>query len=261
MNETKADDVLLAARGVSKDFGGLRALNKVDISVKRGTITTLIGPNGAGKTTFLNIVSGTHQPSEGSVFLREKRIDGLSRHDIAALGIVRTFQLTKLFSEMTVLENVMVGTHHWARRGTLPRTLVNARSVRAEESEVRHYALEMLRLTDMEKLAYKRAFDLPHGQQRLLELSRAIAARPQLVLLDEPAAGLNPAEEDRLQGILKAIVARGTTIFLIEHHMRLVMNISDEVHVLDVGSKIAEGTPKEIGSNPAVVRAYLGKEY
>ena len=261
MNEIKNSDILITAKGVSKYFGGLRALNEVDISVRRGTITTLIGPNGAGKTTFLNIIGGTYQPTEGSVFLEGKRINGLAPHRLAEMGIARTFQLTKLFSQMTVLENVMVGTHHWAKRGSLLRILLNGPSVRKEEAEVRDYAFEMLKLTQIDKLAYKSALNLPHGQQRLLELSRAVAARPKLVLLDEPAAGLNPSEEDRLQEILKLIVAKGTTIFLIEHHMRLVMNISDEVHVLDLGSKIAEGAPKEIGSNPAVVRAYLGKEY
>jgi len=255
------NDILLKVEGVSKYFGGLRALNLVDMAVKKGSITTVIGPNGAGKTSLLNIISGTYGPTEGRVFLEGRRIDGLKPHVIAEMGVARTFQLTKLFSEMTVLENVMVGTHHWARKGNFFRTVCNAPSARREEAEVRNYAMEILKLTRIEELAMQKATNLPHGQQRLLELSRAIATKPKLLLLDEPAAGLNPTEEDRLQEVLMSIVRMGVTIYLIEHHMRLVMNISDEVHVLDLGSKIAEGSPAQIGRNPAVVKAYLGKEY
>ncbi len=254
-------DVLLNAKDVSKHFGGLMALNHVDLSIKRGTITALIGPNGAGKTTLINIISGTYGPSNGGVFLEEKRIDGLRPHRIAEMGVARTFQLTKLFGEMSVIENVMVGTHHWTQSGNFIRTVLNLPSARREETEIYKYVTEILKLTHVDKLAEEKAVNLPHGQQRLLEVARAMATRPKLLLLDEPAAGLNPNEEDTLQGILRSIVGAGTTILLIEHHMRLVMNISDWIHVLDVGCKIAEGPPKEIGRNPAVVKAYLGKEY
>lgn len=254
-------DVLLIAKSISKDFGGLRSLNRVDLLVKKGMITALIGPNGAGKTTLINIISGIYGSSGGAVFFEEKRIDGLPPHKIAEIGIARTFQLTKLFGEMSVLENVMVGAHTWARNGNFLRTVLNLPSVRREEVNIYEYAMEMLKLTHIKNLAEEKASNLPHGQQRLLELARAIAAKPKLILLDEPAAGLNPHEQDMLQETLRSIVSIGITILLIEHHMRLVMNTSDWVYVLDVGSKIAEGTPKEVGRNPAVVKAYLGKEY
>ena len=259
--EFEMSHLLLNAKGVSKYFGGLRALSSVDLAVMKGTITTLIGPNGAGKTTLINIISGTYNASEGCVFLDDKQINGLRPHKIAEMGIARTFQLTKLFGEMTVLENVMVGAHHWARKCSFFRTVFYSPSARREEAEIYNHAMEILKLIRIEKLAREKAVNLPHGQQRLLELARAIATKPKLVLLDEPAAGLNPTEEDTLQEILKSLVRFGITILLIEHHMRLVMNVSDQVHVLDVGRKIAEGTPREIGKNPLVVKAYLGKEY
>jgi len=257
----ETNDVLLTLKGVSKDFGGLRALNRVDLGLKKGVITALIGPNGAGKTTLINIISGVYGLSEGSVLFEGKSIDGLRSHEIAGMGISRTFQLTKLFGGMSVLENVMVGTHLWARRGNFWRTILNFPSVRREEVKIYEDAMEILRLTHIEHLAKEKSNNLPHGQQRLLELARAIATKPKLILLDEPAAGLNLHEQDMLQETLRTIVSTGITILLIEHHMRVVMNISDWVHVLDVGCKIAEGTPKEIGRNPAVVKAYLGKEY
>ncbi len=257
----ETNDVLLTLKGVSKDFGGLRALNRVDLGLKKGVITALIGPNGAGKTTLINIISGVYGLSEGSVLFEGKSIDGLRSHEIAGMGISRTFQLTKLFGGMSVLENVMVGTHLWARRGNFWRTILNFPSVRREEIKIYDDAMEILRLTHIEHLAREKPGNLPHGQQRLLELARAIATKPKVVLLDEPAAGLNLHEQDMLQETLRSIVSTGITILLIEHHMRVVMNISDWVHVLDVGCKIAEGTPKDIGRNPAVVKAYLGKEY
>jgi branched-chain amino acid transport system ATP-binding protein len=253
--------ILLRTDRVSKDFGGLRALNRVDLSVTEGTITALIGPNGAGKTTLINIISGVYGPSEGTVLFKEKAIDRLRPHEIAELGITRTFQLTKLFGGMTVLENVMVGTHTWADNGNFWRTILNLPSVACEKVRVHEYAIDVLKLTNIEHLAKESPNNLPHGQQRLLELARALATKPKLILLDEPAAGLNPHEQDMLQETLRTIVSTGITILLIEHHMRMVMSISDWVHVLDVGCKIAEGTPKEIGRNPAVVKAYLGKEY
>lgn len=255
------NNAILSVKGVSKDFGGLRALNRVDLHVKKGVITALIGPNGAGKTTLINIISGFYGSSEGTVLFEGKSIEGLRSHEIAGMGISRTFQLTKLFGGMSVLENVMVGTHLWARRGNFWRTILNFPAVRREEVKIYEDAMEILRLTHIEHLAKEKPNNLPHGQQRLLELARAIATKPKLILLDEPAAGLNLHEQDMLQETLRSIVSTGITILLIEHHMRVVMNISDWVHVLDVGCKIAEGTPKEIGRNPAVVKAYLGKEY
>jgi len=249
-------DILLSAKGVSKDFGGLRALDKVDLSVREGTITALIGPNGAGKTTLVNIITGVYGLSEGSVFFGERRINGLPPHEIVEMGLVRTFQLAKLFKGMSVLENVMVGRHSQAKASTFLPVVLNSR-----EAKIYEYAMEMLKLSGLEKHAHEPAANLPHGQQRLLELARSMATSPKLILLDEPAAGLNPHEEDMLQEALRSIIKSGTTILLIEHHMRLVMNISDWVNVLDLGRKIAEGTPGEVGKNSAVVKAYLGKEY
>lgn len=253
--------MLLDLKGISKDFGGLRAVDRVELSVEKGTITALIGPNGSGKTTLVNVITGVYPPSEGTVSFEERRIDGLPVHEIVERGVSRTFQLTKLFRRMTVLENVMVGGHHWAKRSTFCSIVLNRPSVRQEETKIFDYAMDMLKLAGIQDKANESAANLPHGQQRLLELARSMATKPKLLLLDEPAAGLNPREEDMLREALRSILQTGTTILLIEHHMRLVMNVSDWVHVIDVGRKIAEGTPKEIGKNPAVVKAYLGKEY
>jgi branched-chain amino acid transport system ATP-binding protein len=254
-------DVLLNMEGVSKDFGGLRAVNEVDLTVEKGKITALIGPNGAGKTTLINIITGVYPPSKGSVVFEEKRIDHLPTHKIVEMGLARTFQLTKLFKEMSVIENVLVGGHSWTKKSGFLPIVLNRPSARREEREVYEYAIKMLKLVNLEKLANEPAASLPHGQQRLLELARSLTTKPKLILLDEPAAGLNPREEGMLQKVLKVIINTGTTILLVEHHMRLVMNVSDWVHVVDVGCKIAEGPPKEIGKNPVVVKAYLGKEY
>ena len=254
-------DALLTVKGVSKYFGGLKALNNVDLTVEQGTVTALIGPNGAGKTTLVNIIAGADWASDGEVLFDGKVINALPPYKRAEMGLTRTFQLTKLFGEMSVVENVMVGAHTWARRGTVWRTIFSFPSVRQERREVYEYAMEILKLTNIEKLAREKAKNLPHGQQRVLEVARAVATRPRLVLLDEPAAGLNLREEDMLQEVLRSVIRSRVTILMVEHHMRLVMNVSDWVYVLDVGSKIAEGTTREVGRNPSVVKAYLGKEY
>lgn len=254
-------DELLTLKGISKDFGGIRALNKVDMTVEKETITALIGPNGSGKSTIINIITGVYGATEGSVFFEGKRINSLPTHEIVERGIARTFQLTKLFKGMTVLENTMVGGHSWAKGGNFIPIVLNRVSVRHEEAKVHEYAMEMLKIAGIADKAHEMAGNLPHGQQRLLELARSMATKPRLLLLDEPAAGLNPHEEDMLREALRAILRTGITVLLVEHHMRLVMNVSDWVHVIDVGKKIAEGTPKEVGKNPVVVKAYLGKEF
>ena len=259
--DSNMGDELLTLKGISKDFGGLRAVNKVDMTVEKGTITSLIGPNGSGKSTIINIITGVYGATEGSVFFEGKCINGLPTHEIVEMGIARTFQLTKLFKGMTVLENVMVGGHSWAKAGNFLPIVLNRASVRHEEAEIHEYATEMLKIAGIEDKVHEMAGNLPHGQQRLLELARSMATKPRLLLLDEPAAGLNPHEEDMLREALRSILRTGITILLVEHHMRLVMNVSDWVHVIDVGNKIAEGTPKEIGKNRAVVKAYLGKEF
>jgi len=253
--------MILELKNVSKSFGGLRVLTDIDISVRGGKISALIGPNGAGKSTIINVVTGAYRPTQGEVYFAGTRICNLHRYEIVEKGLARTFQLIKMFKGMTVLENVMVGGHHWAHHGTFGAIIMNRKSVREEEAEIHDYALEMLRLVGLEKMANDSAATLPHGQQRLLEVARSMATRPKLILLDEPAAGLNGYEEDMLKAALRAIVANGTTVLMVEHHMKLVMSVSDYVHVINVGKKIAEGTPEEIGKNPEVVKAYLGKEY
>lgn len=252
--------MLLTVKDVTKNFGGLRALDKVNMTIEEGKITALIGPNGAGKTTLFNIIVGVYPATEGSVFFREQRIDDLPTHKRVKVGIARTFQLAKLFKKMTVLENVMVGRHTRAIASTFLPVVLNLPRVRLEEVKIYEYAMEMLKIAGIEKQANELASNLPHGQQRLLEMARAMATEPKLLLLDEPAAGLNPHEEDMLKEALTAIVNTGTTILLVEHDMRMVMGVSHWVNVLEVGHKIAEGTPEEIGKNPAVIKAYLGKE-
>jgi len=253
-------NMLLRVNDVVKYFGGLRVLEKVNMSVEEGKITALIGPNGAGKTTLFNIIAGVYSVNEGSVYFKEKRIDGLPPHKIVKEGIARTFQITKLFSKMTVLENVMVGRHiHTAASSLLP-IIMNLPRVRREEARVYEYAMEILKLSKIEKHALELAGNLPQGKQRLLEMARALATGPKLLLLDEPAAGLNFQEEDVLKEVLALIIKSGISILLVEHDMRVVMEISDWVNVLDLGELIAAGTPDEIGKNPKVIKAYLGRE-
>lgn len=252
--------MLLTLKGIVKYFGGLKVLDKVDMTVEEGRITALIGPNGAGKTTLFNIIAGVHEINEGSIYLEEKRIDSLPPHKIVKEGISRTFQITKVFPKMTVLENVMVGRHIRATASTLFPTVLNLPRVRREEIRVREYAMETLKLAGIDEHAQELAGNLPHGQQRLLEMARALATEPKLLLLDEPAAGLNFQEGDALKEALAAIIKSGISILLVEHDMRMVMDVSDWVNVLDLGRKIAEGTPRQIGKDPVVIKAYLGRE-
>jgi len=254
---------LLTVKNISKDFGGIRALHQVNLSVEKGTITGLIGPNGAGKTTLFNIIAGLYGQTEGSVFLENKCIDGMPTHKRVEVGITRTFQLTRPFKKMNVIENVMVGAHPWAKIGrNILHAIVNSPSKRREEIRICESAMEMLKFVGIEKVAMELAANLPHGQQRLLEIARAMTTKPRIILLDEPAAGLNPHEVDLLKEALRTVIEKmKITIFLVEHDMRLVMNICDKVYVLDLGVNIAEGTPEEIGRNKKVIEAYLGKEY
>jgi branched-chain amino acid transport system ATP-binding protein len=253
-------EVLLSARNMWKSFGGVTAVAGVDVTVRRGEVTALIGPNGAGKTTLFNLLSGLYALDRGEVHFAGGRIDGQPAHRIAALGLVRTFQNLQVFRGLTVLENVLVGSHLHGRAGFVTAALQLGRVAR-EEARLRARAAECLELVGLVDRAEALADSLPFGQLRLLEIARALAAEPQLLLLDEPAAGLNRTETEALDALISRIQARGTTVLLVEHDMNLVMGIADRVAVLHYGRLIAEGTPAAVQADPAVVQAYLGTEW
>jgi branched-chain amino acid transport system ATP-binding protein len=251
------DDILQIDR-IGKWFGGLEALHAVELTVHTGEILALIGPNGSGKTTLLNLINGIYTPSGGEIRLRGERISGLTPHQITAKGIGRTFQTIRLFPEMPVRDNVMVGCHCRTRAGIF-RVVFRTGAMRAEEREIEERALEELRFLGLAGEASNLARNLPYGDQRLLELARALATNPALLLLDEPAAGMNEAETKVLIEYIGKIRDRGISILLVEHDMNLVMTISDRIAVLNFGKKIAEGDKAAIQSNQAVIEAYLGK--
>ncbi|MFP4302172.1 MAG: ABC transporter ATP-binding protein [Spirochaetaceae bacterium] len=259
--------MVLQAKGLTKDFGGLRAVNSVDIVVRRNEIVALIGPNGAGKTTFFNCVTGVYHPNQGDVIISppgevrsEESIVGLKPSKITVKGLARTFQNIRLFQNMTVLENVMIGRHSRLKAGVLGAVFRN-KATRIEEERVIHESYEVLKKIGIEQYVNELAKNLPYGAQRRLEIARALATEPFLLLLDEPAAGMNPLETRRLeQLILRLRDTEDLTIFLIEHDMSLVMSLSERIYVMDYGKLIAEGTPSQIKNNPEVIKAYLGEE-
>jgi branched-chain amino acid transport system ATP-binding protein len=253
------DDMILKVKGVYRNFGGLQALANVSLEVSTGEIFAVIGPNGAGKTTLFNLISGADREFMGRIYFREELISHEPSHLVNRIGLARTFQNVRLFKNLTVLENVMVGCHGWVSPNYI-KTIFRLGASRREEQVIRAHAMEMLGFVGLDNKPEDDVESLPLGEQKLLEIARALAAKPRLLLLDEPGAGLNDAEMDSLKKIIFKVKERGITQIVVEHNMKLIMSISDRIAVLNFGNKIAEGTPSEIVKNEKVIKVYLGEE-
>ena len=249
--------MFLETKNLTKKFGGLTAVNNVDFSIEKGKINAIIGPNGAGKSTFFNLISGFHPPSSGSIILKGQDITNMPPNKIAEMGIARTFQTTNLFEQSTVLDNVIVG-HRLRTKSNLLDAILRSKRLQREEERCREKALEVIKFTGLEKVAGKLVGSLTQEEKKRTAFALALATVPEIVFLDEPAAGVNPDETEGLAQLMKKMVDRGITVCLIEHKMQMIMKLADKIMVLNYGEKIAEGTAEEIKNDPAVIKAYLG---